>query len=237
MPFATEKESDGAAKGMKGDAAVGPTPTHRAVLGTRGVRYIHETRPGALERAVIASISDQEWVIPRTYGIFRIPACEKQQVFTVLEVEPHTDAIDLGDNRKLAFAIGGRDIAEDLVQELDRHGVFVCEGMAPSEEELQNARRKREEWFNELIQEGDVMWARGHTHREISDMHRRAAMAQQVEREWAYVPGRHVDCPVCGEKIKANVAVCRHCRAVLDAERAAKHGITAPRPGATVNPA
>ena len=185
---------------------------------------IRRARGGA-ETAVIASISDQEWVIPRTYGIFRIPACENRQSFTTLEVAPHTDAIDLGDNRKLPFAIGGRDIAEDLVQELDRHGVFVCDGATPSEEELQSARRKREEWFNELIQEGDVMWARGHTHREISDMHRRAALAQGVEREWAYVPGRNMDCPVCGEKIKANVAVCRHCRAVLDAERAAKHGI------------
>ena len=148
---------------------------------------IRRARGGA-ETAVIASISDQEWVIPRTYGIFRIPACENRQSFTTLEVAPHTDAIDLGDNRKLPFAIGGRDIAEDLVQELDRHGVFVCDGATPSEEELQSARRKREEWFNELIREGDVMWARGNTHREISDMHRRAALAQGVERNWACVP-------------------------------------------------
>lgn len=236
MQPATGNTNSEAVKGSKPDAAAGMTPTHREVLGARGVRYIHQASSGATETAVIASISDQEWVIPRTYGIFRIPACANRQSFTVLEVAPHTDAIDLGDNRKLPFAIGGRDIAEDVVQELDRHGVFVCDGVTPSEEELQSARRKREEWFNELIQEGDVMWARGHTHREISDMHRRAALAQGVEREWAYVPGRNMDCPVCGEKIKANVAVCKHCRAVLDAERAAKHGIATRGQATTAEP-
>jgi hypothetical protein len=199
----------------------------KAPLGSRAVRYINDAGPVPQGTAVIASVSDQEWVIPRTYGIFRIPACEKGQPFTVLEVGARTDAIDLGDNRKLPFAIGARDIAEDLVQELERHGVFVCASGVPTEEELHDARTKREAWLRELIQEADMMWARGHTYREISDMHRRATMALGVEREWAYVPGQHMDCPVCGEKIKANVAVCKHCRAVLDAERAAKHGIAA----------
>jgi hypothetical protein len=73
------------------------------------------------------------------------------------------------------------------------------------------------------------MWARGHSYREISDMHRRAALAMGLDREWAYVPQRSVDCPVCGEKVKAGVAVCRHCGAVLDAERAAKYGVATQR--------
>ena len=69
------------------------------------------------------------------------------------------------------------------------------------------------------------MWARGHSFREISDLHRRAAIALGVEREWAYVPMRMSDCPACGEKVKTGVAVCRHCSAILDAEKAAKHGL------------
>lgn len=56
-------------------------------------------------------------------------------------------------------------------------------------------------------------------------MHRRAAIAMGVEREWAYVPARLDDCPVCGEKIKQGVAVCKHCRAILDEDKAAKHGL------------
>jgi transposase len=33
------------------------------------------------------------------------------------------------------------------------------------------------------------------------------------------------ECPACGEKVKTGVAVCRHCGAILDAEKAAKHGL------------
>jgi hypothetical protein len=69
------------------------------------------------------------------------------------------------------------------------------------------------------------MWARGHSFREISDLHRRAAIALGVEREWAYVPTRFAHCPACGEKVKPSVAVCKHCGAILDAEKAAKHGL------------
>jgi len=94
MQTAMGTEGAGPPKEIKPDMAAGTTPTHRGVLGSRGVRYIHEATPRALEKAVIASISDQECVIPRTYGIFRSPVCEKQRAFTVLEVAPHTDAID-----------------------------------------------------------------------------------------------------------------------------------------------
>jgi hypothetical protein len=69
------------------------------------------------------------------------------------------------------------------------------------------------------------LWARGHSFREISDLHRRAALALGVEREWAYVPMRMDECPACGEKVKAGVAVYKHCRAILDEEKAAKHGL------------
>ena len=69
------------------------------------------------------------------------------------------------------------------------------------------------------------MWARGHSFREISDLHRRAAIALGVEREWAYVPTRMAECPACGERVKPEVAVCKHCGAILDAEKAAKHGL------------
>ena len=33
------------------------------------------------------------------------------------------------------------------------------------------------------------------------------------------------ECPACGEKVKLAVAVCKHCGAILDAEKAAKHGL------------
>jgi hypothetical protein len=185
--------------------------------------------------ATIASISDQDWYISRTYGVFHIPACPKGEPFVLLIVTARGDAIDLGDNRKFPFTISAREIAGDLVQDLEDHGVFVCRGARPNEEELATAAERREGWYKQLVFEGDQMWARSHNFREISDMHRRAALALGLEREWAYVPQKMVDCPVCGEKVKPGVALCRHCGAVLDPEKAAKHGVATPHAASGTN--
>ena len=132
--------------------------------------------------------------------VFRIPACAKGEACALLSVTPRGDAIDLGDNRRFPFTITPREIAADIVQDLGDHGVFLCAGAEPSDEELAQARARRDAWYKQLVADADEMWARGHSYREISDMHRRAAAAMGLEREWAYVPQRSVDCPVCGEK-------------------------------------
>ncbi len=185
----------------------------------------HRSKDNAGATATIASISDQDWYISRTHGVYHIPACPKGQPYALLLITSRSDALDLGDNRKFPFVISAREIADDLLQDLRDHGVFVCAGARPTDEELAIAKTKRDDFYHRLISEGDVMWARGHSFREISDMHRRAALAMGVEREWAYVAVEMQDCPVCGEKIKRGVAVCKHCRAILDEERAARHGV------------
>ncbi len=181
--------------------------------------------PANASTAAIASISDQDWYVSRTYGVFHIPACAKGQPYSLLLVTARGDAIDLGDNRKFPFTISAQEIAADLVQDLANHGVFVCAGARPTDEELARAAALRDSWYQRLVFEGDQMWARSHNYREISDMHRRAAIALGLEREWAYVPTKMVDCPVCGEKVKPGVALCRHCGAILDAAKAARHGV------------
>lgn len=210
----------------------------------------------------IASISDQDWYISRTHGVYHIPARPQKdspgsppkepegkigsptprpgeaegaaRPYSLLLITARGDALDLGDNRRFPFTISAREIAEDLLQDLRDHGVFVCAGPRPTEGELAAARDRRDAFYHQLVADGDAMWARGHSFREISDLHRRAAIALGIEREWAYVPVRMADCPACGEKVKPGVAVCRHCRAILDPERAAKHGLT---PSGTSNAA
>lgn len=174
-------------------------------------------------QATIASVSDQDFYITRTYGVFHIPARPASEACALLVVTPRNDAIDLGDNRRFPFAISAREIAEDIIQDLEQHGIFVCAGERPSDAELGAARDGRDAWYRQLITEADEMWARGHSYREISDMHRRAVSAMKMEREWAYVPQRSVECPACGEQVRAGVAICKHCNATLDAERAAKY--------------
>jgi hypothetical protein len=189
----------------------------------------------------IASISDQDWYVSRTHGVYHIPACAKSgpsgtrqeesggsiQPYALLLITSRGDALDLGDNRRFPFTISAREIAEDLLQDLHDHGAFVCAGARPTADELAAATARRDAYYHRLIADGDTLWARGHSFREISDMHRRAAIALGVEREWAYVPTRTSECPACGEKIKLGVAVCKHCHAILDAEKAAKHGLGA----------
>ncbi|HXT85484.1 MAG TPA: zinc ribbon domain-containing protein [Verrucomicrobiae bacterium] len=173
--------------------------------------------------ATIASISSQDFFVTRTYGVFHIPACPAGKDFDTLAVTAREDAIDLGDNHRITLQISARDIAADIIQDLEDHGIFVCGGGSPSIEELAAARTRRDGWHSRLVAEADEMWARGHSYREISDMHRRAAFSLGLEREWAYTPQASRECPACGEKVRAGVAVCRHCKAVLDEERAAKY--------------
>lgn len=210
----------------------------------RDIRIETEPKGDTAATVSIASISDQDWYISRTHGVYHIPACPKQtsseveaatrppessqgsnRAYALLLITSRGDAIDLGDSRRLPFTISAREIAEDLLQDLHDHGIFVCAGARPTSEELTAATERRDAYYHRLIAEGDTLWARGHSFREISDLHRRAAMTLGVEREWAYVPMRMSDCPACGEKVKSGVAVCRHCHAILDPEKAAKHGL------------
>lgn len=186
----------------------------------------------------------ERWLPPEAYGspeMWRTQTTEIEDGISIPALGPypsrgdyehcftlassHGDALDLGDNRRFPFTISAREIAEDLLQDLNDHGVFVCAGARPTADELSAATARRDGYYHRLIAEGDTLWARGHSFREISDMHRRAAIALGVEREWAYVPTRTTECPACGEKIKQGVAVCKHCHAILDPEKAAKHGI------------
>jgi hypothetical protein len=197
-----------------------------AAFGTRRDILPDDGAKGDMAATVsIASISDQDWYISRTHGVYHIPACAKGQPFALLMITARGDALDLGDNRRFPFTITARQIAEDLLQDLHDHGIFICEGARPTTEELARATTRRDAFYQKLITDGDTMWARGHSFREISDLHRRAAIGLGVEREWAYVPMRMADCPACGEKVKMGVAVCKHCGAILDKEKAAKHGL------------
>jgi len=202
-----------------------------ATLGQGGRRNIlveTQTSGDTAATVAIASISDQDWYVSRTHGVYHIPSCGKGQPYSLLLVTARGDALDLGDNRRFPFTISAREIGEDLLQDLHDHGVFLCAGARPTAEELNAATARRDAYYHRLVSDGDTMWARGHSFREISDLHRRAAIALGVEREWAYVPTRMSDCPACGEKVKPGVAICRHCRAILDPQKAAKHGLGTP---------
>lgn len=197
------------------------TNTH----GRRDMPFATRPTPDAVATVTIGSVSDQDWYISRTYGVYHIPACAKGQRCATLLISPRSDALDFGDSRRMPINITAREIADDLLQDLQDHGVFLCALARPSEFEIASATERGDRYYHKLVAEADTMWARGHSFREISDLQRRAAIALGIERDWAYVPTRMVECPACGEKVKPGIAVCRHCHAILDAERAARHGL------------
>lgn len=174
--------------------------------------------------AVAAAHRNFQRTRPRRISVYHLPACATGKAFAVVLITSRGDALDTGDNRKFPFTISAREIAEDLLQGLGDHGVFVCAGARPTADELSDAANRRDQFYQCLVTDGDTMGARGHSFREVSDLHRRAAIALGAEREWAYVPVRMSDCPACGEKVKPGIAVCKHCGAILHEDKAAKHG-------------
>jgi hypothetical protein len=140
--------------------------------------------------------------------------------------------MDMGDKRTMEIRLSAREIAEDLVREINGdsgegsfHGVFVAAGPEPTAAELAEARKKLEEFQLRLVEAADLEWERSHNMMFITDLERRAARELRLEKPWLYDRKPMADCPACGEKIKPGVAVCRSCRAILDREKAAEFGL------------
>jgi hypothetical protein len=135
----------------------------------------------------------------------------------------------------MEFRITAREIADDIAREINGdsgegsyHGVFVAAGEAPTESELAEARRRLEDFQRRLVAAADLEWERTKNPMFITDLERRAARQLGLEKPWLYDARPLADCPVCAEKIKHGVAVCRSCGAILDREKAAQYGLVAP---------
>ena len=195
------------------------------------------------EDAVIVNITDQSYAAHRTYGTYQIAGRAEGQAYAMTRVSPRTAVMDYGDKRILPLPISAREIAEDICREVNSDagersflGVFVCEGSAPTEEELRVAREKLDEFYRSLIAAADREWERSHSYLFIHDLQRRAAANLGLEKEWFYrAPAYNAECPGCGERVKPGVALCRSCGAILDREKALALGLVQGAPAAAIN--
>jgi hypothetical protein len=194
------------------------------------------------ETAVIANITDQNYLAHRTYGTFRVAGRAETEAFALLRVTPRTATMDYGDKRTLPLQISAREIAEDICREINSDagersylGVFVCAGDAPSEEELRGARENLDGFYRALVAAADREWERSHSYLFIHDLQRRAAANLGLEKEWFYRARETAECPGCGERVKPNVAVCKTCHAVLDREKAVALGLVSAERGGVEN--
>lgn len=182
----------------------------------------------------LVNISMEKWPPRhRTYfGSLQISSPQSGEAFAITPIRGCTGMMDLGDKRVMEYRITAREVAEDIARELNGdsgegsfHGVFVAAGEMPTEGELADARRRLEEFHRRLVAAADLEWERTHNPMFITDLERRAARQLGLEKPWLYDSRPLAECPVCAEKIKHGVAVCRSCGAILDREKAAQYGL------------
>ena len=185
---------------------------------------------------VLVNISTEKWPSrQRTYfGSLEVRSPEPGQQYAVTPIRGCTGVMDLGDKRIVQCPITAKEIAEDIAREINGdsgegsfHGVFVAAGPEPTESELADARRRLDEFHRRLVTAADLEWERTKNPMFITDLERRAARQLGLEKPWLYDPRPQAECPVCAEKIKHGVAVCRSCGAILDREKAAQYGLVA----------
>ncbi len=186
----------------------------------------------------LVNISTEKWPPRhRTYfGSLEVQSPQPGEPYAITPIRACTGVIDMGDKRIMPIQIPAREIAEDLAREINGdsgegsfHGVFVAAGPEPTEAELADARRRLEEFQRRLVAAADLEWERTKNPMFITDLERRAARQLGLEKPWLYDPKPLAECPVCAEKIKPGVAVCKSCGAILDREKAAQYGLGTPR--------
>ena len=188
------------------------------------------------EVIALVNISTEKWP-PRSrtyFGSLEVRSPQPGELYAITPIRGCTGVMDLGDKRTMEYRVTAREIADDLARELNSdsgdgsfHGVFVAAGPVPTEAELADARRKLEEFQRKLVAAADLEWERTKNPMFITDLERRAARQLGLEKPWLYDPKPLAECPVCAEKIKHGVAVCRSCGAILDREKAAQYGLVA----------
>jgi hypothetical protein len=198
--------------------------------------------------ATLVNISTEKWPPRhRTYfGSLQVRSPESGEAFAITPIRGCMGSIDMGDKHLMEYRITAQEVAEDIARELNGdsgdgsfHGVFVSAGPTPTESELADARRRLEEFQRRLVAAADLEWERTRNPMFITDLERRAARQLNLEKPWLYDARPLAECPVCAEKIKHGVAVCRSCGAILDREKAAQYGLVAPekpRNGVSPNP-
>jgi hypothetical protein len=193
------------------------------------------------ETVVIVNLTEQSWILHRSYGVFAVSACVPGEPYGLTRVTSRTALMDLGDKRTLDVRITAREVAEDLCREVNSDGgddsffgAFVAEGDVPTDGELSEAREKLAAFYRRVVMAADREWERSHSFLFINDVERRAARHLGLDKEWHYQPRETVECPGCGEKIKPTAAVCKTCGAILDRAKAASLGLVPPALAAPV---
>jgi hypothetical protein len=95
----------------------------------------------------------------------------------------------------------------------------------PTDDEIKAANAKRKERIQFFIEDGDRRAQIGPGDNGtggLSVNHRAALVEANLKRSWAAPAVAQEECPACGSAIKAGIARCPHCRAIIDEDKARK---------------
>lgn len=211
--------------------------------------------PTFTAEATICSILPREdgqdhTVILRTHGAYFIFHPHEGEAYKLSHVTWKKDFADVGDydpaytrrsgiEKRKEFTFDAKAIAEDICKQINENGpgehsffgVFVCKGSEPTEQELQDAQKRLQNYFMQCVVAADSQWSSSPRHDLISGVAKRGARWLKLNPEdhgWMSSFQVMADCPACGTRVKPGVAICKACGAILNPEKARQFGLLPP---------
>lgn len=172
----------------------------------------------------ICNITRQSFNAIRTFGYVNVVGAKKGQEYALTPVHEYRDRIVYDDKHQIPVTFPASEVAEDIVRSCNVDagyttedgdeeyrgsflGVFLCSGDKPTEEELDDARRRLRDFDTYLVRAADKKWSETHNHKEISGAERRAAERLHIRREWLFAPEQNVTCPFCQQPMTAGAVI------------------------------
>lgn len=159
-------------------------------------------------------------------GLILIPAATGDEPGRARLDLPRISMRDLGDGNFVPVSVLPNELAQEVERECRVFGgvLWTRAGEAPSEWQVEEARERRMSWYREEYRKAVNAWARHRQHQFITDRQRDAARALLAAGEIDHLPewiawtrraAVRVECPECGEEIRATARICRFCRSPL----------------------
>jgi hypothetical protein len=174
-----------------------------------------------------------EWLSHRDYGTLRIPHPLPGQRYTSTAYEPRYSSLDTGVTsngvrQMFPIELPGEAVANDIVRDFAKWGVFISDSPTPSEAELQKAEARLRAYFERMVLEGDAIWSKYERIELIEDDSKRAVKFLGLERPWAFHVPQRIEksaCPWCDGQTSLDVVKCQASGCILDLNRALAGGL------------
>ena len=178
--------------------------------------------------------------------IYRIEPSDGK-IPSVLHVSNARSFVYIGDGKTFPASHPAEQIAEAIVNDYwsaqlqsslgARPALFWLPGkLSPSEivakygRDIDEAKKRQNLWFMNLVKLADDDWAKTHQHRAISDIQRYAAKSLgMINKPWYHAPEpeEFARCPACMTLVPADAALCQNCKYVINRVKAKELGIRA----------